>query len=454
MNRNIFYSLIMLFVLSACEDDTSSLLTTSTTQITFDADGESQTFDLESNTEWTISSDVNWLNVTPNSGRNNQLVTINVSTDNNLLENEAKLVVRTLDGKKTVNIKVKVHGTLVKTGKYLDIRNHKTRIYLGGKAGLVDSLHIRSNLEWEIRGPEWIEAWDGSKWRPLCQNRGAVKGSGIQYVYIRTTHDNTNEEDLKGIISVSERLSGDYSCALDLSQVGCMTARPNIVATLSTGIAFEWICGCDVDKIYFKLSSTELENDFSQSDNEDDVRKEYELTNAEYINSVDNMAGGSTTYLSTRCENVSGTMAQFYHSYTLNTPYMDNPPMAYITDAYIETQGEKKGMLKVITYPNEYTYKYREYATNKQNSAFDYNDPILYYIYINKLIYRSKSLSGGGWTAWDIQSSSDEIHAMTVAQGFDGKGATYISRLDKNEKGQKALLNKIHKSLIDEVGLK
>lgn len=453
MNRLVLtMGLLSVIVLSACETDTDSLLTTSTTQMTFAPDGGSQVLNVESNTDWSVSTNADWIDVYPMSGNKNQSVTIKVSTTDNLLENKTTIVVRTMDGKKIVNIGVNVLGSLVKTGKYLDIRNHKTRIYLGGDEGIIDSLHVRSNMEWDIRGPEWIEAWDGDRWRPLSKDRGVIRGEGIKYVYIRTARDNTNEDDLEDVITVSEYLSGNYAYEINVSQIGSLTARPNIVATLCNGLAFDWVCGCKVDKIYFKMSKSELENNWSHSASEDNVRREFELTSADYINSVDGMSAGTTVYLSTRCEDVNGIMAHGYNSYTLTTPQSNNLALAPITDAFIETSGLQKGKLKVVTYPNEYTSKYREYATTQSNSAFDYNDPILYYIYIKKLIYKSKSLTGTGWTAWDVSSNGNEIHAMTVAQGMDGKASLYISRYDDYPLGNHVLVDKVRKSMIDEIG--
>ncbi|MDR2149016.1 MAG: Ig-like domain-containing protein [Tannerella sp.] len=58
------------------DDGTTTELSLTTTQLDFTAFGGKKTFDITSNTDWTVSSDVAWLTVEPSSGTDNETITV------------------------------------------------------------------------------------------------------------------------------------------------------------------------------------------------------------------------------------------------------------------------------------------------------------------------------------------------------------------------------------------
>ena len=103
--RHIIYiiSVIALFAIAACEDEkNNSQLITSTTQLTFPTKGGSQTLQIESNTDWRITKDVDWISISPSIGSMNQTITVTVALSENELEHNAKVVISTKDGEKIV----------------------------------------------------------------------------------------------------------------------------------------------------------------------------------------------------------------------------------------------------------------------------------------------------------------------------------------------------------------
>lgn len=442
---NLLLLLLIVFFFTSCNDDNGSLLIPSATQLTFGPSGGSQTLAIQSNTDWTVTSNESWLSVFPSSGSSNQTISVNVAISDNLLEREAKLVICTNDGEKMINVDIKVEGSLVKKGKYLDVTNHLTRLYMGGKAGDKDSLLIRSNMIWELKGPEWIEAWDGARWRPLSQNRGVVRGDGIQTVLLRSAADNKNEENINGVITVSEYLTGDNAYTVNVSQLGRL--RVNFIPRLfiANYAAFGWTCGCDVGNIYFKVSEQVDSTPITE------VRLKYQVTDANFINSADNLKANTDYILSVISEDKEGSLDTIRQYFTFSTGDTNNQPFVPIEGVFLGTDGN----WLIYTYPNEYTYRFLEYVTESPNSIFMYSDAILFHLffekskeYINSSGFFNCNSGVQAYNTWERTPNSNEVHVLTY--GFGTNSTAYIfSRFDAffDANGElippKPLLNKI-----------
>ncbi len=450
MKKSYYFLVFVLGLLTACEDKNDSLLITSTTQLTFGPDGGSQTFNIECNADWAITSDEDWLTVTPTSGSHNQEITVTVAITKNQLEENARLVIHTTDGEKVVNINVKVEGSYVKSGKFIDIRNHKSRLTLGGKAGTTDSLRVRANMAWEIKGPKWIEAWDGERWRPLSQERAVIKGKGSDNVYIRTASDNKDEDDIEDLITVLEQFTGDYKYSIYIEQLGRLRATPHQIATLSNGTAFEWICGCDVEKIYFRVTDKEIKGASIE-----EVRQTFDVTYPDYVNSTE-MKENSVRVIETRCEDRQGNMGDYVMFNTINNMAFSKNK-AYT--AIMDVQQESWSKWKITTLLNDEANFYFEYASNTPNGAFAYTTPILYHIFDKNIRTTKYMHSKSGYYIWEMPFSSNEIHAMTISYDSD-YNIGYICRYDKfydadgNELFAKPLLDRIPKAMINDPSLR
>lgn len=453
-----YITLILLTALAvACEEENDAHLITSTTQLSFSSIGGSQTMKVESNSSWHIVSNETWLSAYPASGSSTQDVTITVAITDNQYEQESKLIVMTDDGTKVVNVSVKVEGSVIRTGKHLDIRVDE-KIF-SGKAKVVDSLDVRSNINWEVLGPEWLEAWDGERWRPLSKDRGFVKGNGIKKVFLRTADANKNEESLEDVVVVREYLTGEYSHTVNVRQVGRMQVVATIPYVLEDGLSFDWHSGCDVAKIYFKVT----ENKKDDNPTNDDVRNTYEVTDESYFNSATGFEPGSTYYINAITEDAYGNFdSHVFISYG-KLPE-ETTPVAEISAGIYEGDGHWCfffGTNPLTTAASHF------YVTDKANSAFMYNDPILWLIAMDNTNKKywfqdGTGYTSSGWVFWDSLSGyTGEIHALVCALGeiggqFRPKVFRYDRYYDADGKRlpDKPLLDRIPKAMVNDPSLR
>lgn len=451
-----YIALILLTALAvACEDESGAQLVTSTTQLTFSPVGGSQTIRVESNSSWHIITDETWLSAYPTSGSTAQDVTVTVAITDNKYERESKIVVMTDDGAKVVNVSVKVEGSVIQTGKHLDIRvDDKT---FSGKSKAVDSLEIRSNINWEILGPEWLEAWDGERWRVLSKERGIVRGSGIKTVLVRTAANNKNEKSLEDVIVVREYLTGEYSHSVNIRQVGRMEVSATTLYLLEDGLTFDWHAGCDVAKIYFKVTNKE------ENPTVDVMKNTYEVTDESYVNSATGFKPGSMFYIVAGAEDANGNV-----SGRINTIYGKLPeettPLALIRASMYDGDGQWRFFVQSNSLT---TAIFHFYATDRANSAFVYNDPILFLIAAENSNHKywfqaGTGYSSGGWVYWKSPSGyTGEIHAIAVAAseiggGWREKVFRYDRYYDADGKRlpDKPLLDRIPKAMINDPSLR
>ncbi len=445
---------VLIGVLVACEDDNGSQLITSTTQLSFPPDGGSQTILIESNCNWHIVSNDAWVSAYPVKGNSTQEVTITVAIKDNKLEQETRLIVMTDDGSKVVNVSVKVEGAQIKNGKHLDIRvDDKT---FSGKAGAVDSLEITSNINWEVLGPEWLEAWDGARWRPLSADRGIIKGNGKKTLFVRTAFNNKNEESLEDVIIVRECLTGDFAHTVNVEQVGRMAVSSLVLWDLEDGLAFDWHCGCDVSKIYFTVNEGVHPFDINV------IRNTYTLTDESFINSAVNLKPGSKFSIVSIGEDIHGNMANKYYT-TYGVLPEETAPVAEISSGlHVE-----EGLWRFFIRTNILTEAYHLYVTDRSNSAFMYSDPILWHIAMtnnNKKYWfqEGTGFTSTGWVLWNnLSGKTDEIHAIACATAeIGGQPRPKVFRYDRyyDEDGKrlpdKPLLDRIPKAMVDDPSLR
>jgi hypothetical protein len=436
----------MICIFTACEDDSNSQLITSVTQLYFTSDGGSQTIEIESNTDWHIISDSTWISVYPSAGSGNKRITVTSALQDNLLEETAKIIISTNDGRKVINLIVYVEGYGLKNGKYLDFEEN-TKVF-NGKVGAMDSLNIISNTDWELLGPEWLEAWDGNRWRPLSQTRGIIRGRGIKSVMVRTAMDNKEEENWDDVITVREYLTGEFSNTVSVRQLGRMAIESRFLWRIENGAVFEWRCGCDVAKIYYKVT-----DQMNESTTTDIIRNTFEVTDESYINSATDLMSGTQYRLIAVGEDSQGVMNNIVHTNRWSTPPKSDLEAEIAKGEYVEG-GQWRFYMAAGSNTN-----YHFYATDNPNSIFRYCDPILWYIAITNWedgIWPSDfSYYGSGWMSWEnLSGRTDEIHAMAMAFDDDGEMRLKVFRYDRyyDAEGkllpEKPLLDRIPKAMI------
>ena len=229
---------LMAFVLAGCTDkkEDETYLTTDVTKLIFENGGGSLTFSIESNTNWTITTTTEWISVSPTSGSGNKTVTVSAADQLNVIMVEGTLAIRTDDGTKMFNLTVQIKGGIpnypTEKDKVLTLGNFANFINFSGAAHESDSLLVISNIAWEVKGPEWIEAWDGERWRPLSLKTGGIFGMGEQNIPIRTAEDFNGDEVREGPIVIAERLTGNYPVRVDARQAGKYIVLTNRIVTI------------------------------------------------------------------------------------------------------------------------------------------------------------------------------------------------------------------------------
>ena len=458
--RHIFYILActMLICLSACKEDSDSQLILSTNHLTFSPNGGSQTIDIESNTDWKIVSDVSWLSVYPSTGSLNKTITVTAAIKDSELEQETKIVISTKDGAKVVNVSVKVEGSEVKSGKYLEVKGGDKE--LNGKAGSTETLAVTSNITWEVLGPEWIEIWDGERWRPMSPDRGVVKYVDSQIITFRAIADNKDEDRLSGVVVVREYLTGEYTHTVNIAQLGRMEVSPTILQTLQDGAVFDWHCGCDVEKIWFKVTD-DMDYDLLSDFVNNVIRGSWQETNVTYINSAVNLKPDTKIKVFAIGEDAQGNLSGETGSCISYTEKAD----ASVGVEFGFARYMDDGRWQFYINKGQNTDDFSLYATDSQNSAFMYNDPILWYI-ANETLDRQEWFKlwyviEYGWIEFgNLSENPKELHAMTWSYGTDGMVCTKVFRYDRyyDDDGKrlpdKPLLDRIPKAMIDDSRLR
>lgn len=270
--KKTIYSLIILtgFLFSACsEKESNSELNVAPSTLLFPSTGGSNSFIITSNTSWSVSCDDSEVSFTPTSGSGDGTVQVTMQASNSIEQQQYKILIKTNDGQVLRNVTIQQEGRFISQDVTLQVTNYADVVIFGGTENDLDSLRILSNVPWQIKGPEWIEAWNGSRWVALSQSRATVQGDattnqnaeGTKLVYLRTVSNNSSSNDKSDIITISPSYDDGTKVELWAWQLGRYSAQPNIVISLANGIACDWECGSDVDNIATILSSRRYTDD-------------------------------------------------------------------------------------------------------------------------------------------------------------------------------------------------
>ena len=334
--------LVILALLSICfllgcdkDKDEKTYLILSQTELTFENGGGSMSFMIESNTDWVVSSSEDWINVVPTHGNGNQEVMVNVANQWNPIVQEGTLSVRTGDGSQFANIKIKLQGAIPgypnSEDKVLALSNNSNIMALGGQKYFKDSLIITSNIAWDIKGPDWIEAWDGERWRPLSQEKAVVYGMGNTTVRIRTASSNDEIHNREATLVIAERMTGQLSNMIEIHQLGKYIVSPGRVIRLSTGLGMDWICGTNVSSFYYNVSE-KMESAVTIDPN--DVINNWNESNPTYNNGEAGLKENTMYYITTISKESLNTDYYQYYTFVVKTKSSQNQPFANIEDVF------------------------------------------------------------------------------------------------------------------------
>lgn len=274
---NYIILLLICLITVACSESSSSestVLNVEPSSLTFSSEGGTASLSISSNTDWSITASNTDIQVLPASGSGNKTVQVTVPKRQTIRQIESKLIIKSNDGAVIRNVSIIQEGYLVSGGE-LRVSNHGKSMALSGKAQALDSLVIYSNAPWELRGPEWIEVYNGKRWLALSPSQAVISGNststdanpgGNTILYIRTAQVNNNESSREAVLTLSQPYSGDMKWEIQLMQLGKHRVAPNLFVSLADGAAMNWTCGNDVNNFFWTISTESLtESDISLS---------------------------------------------------------------------------------------------------------------------------------------------------------------------------------------------
>ena len=434
----IYFSLYtMLFVLltgcNSSKEDEKTYLVTDVTTLTFENGGGSLYLSIESNSSWTITPTEEWIGITNKQGSGNQQIMVSVADLLNPIMLEGVLSIRTNDGAKTVNVKVQVKGGIpnypAENDRVLTLTNASNNMNFDGSAHDADSLCFMSNIAWEVKGPEWLEAWDGTRWRPLSQDHSVVYGTGSQNLSIRTVSSYDGEALLEDEITICERLTGNYMRKMKIFRTGKFSVLTNKFVVLVDGLAFNFKCGSSVSTIYYHVTDKTL-NLATVTANE--MRNNWKKAVVGGAAGVDNLKANTMYYI------------YLISEASLNT----SNPQSFVLSCYTaKNQDQPEATVKQIVKTDNYWFA----DVTMSDNAFAYivlgakdgdywvkfNNPLIAF-YMSTLslldpdLFNLWSTSGFVPILQDVANIS-EVHCATWAMGNDGRPSGvlhhYVRRL-------------------------
>ena len=117
--------------------------------IVFPSDGGEDSFEIESNTDWVITNDADWLTVEPSEGKGNGLITLTASASDVYDDRNTVITVRAGDKTETFTVTQKYAEALLVTKNKFDIPQE------GGEF----TVEVQSNISYDVLIDEDSQSW-------------------------------------------------------------------------------------------------------------------------------------------------------------------------------------------------------------------------------------------------------------------------------------------------------
>lgn len=366
--------LIFAVIIGGCESKTETTLIVSNKDIIIPADGGSETFHITCNTSWSITTDNTDITVSPMSGNGDADITVSLPETWSVKEITIRLMISTTDGTMIENISITQKSRNL-DGITLTVNNHGENIVFGGKSNDTDSIVILSNIPWQLKGPDWIEAYDGSRWVALSDSRAVIQSDNGKLgredvVLLRTSSANSSERQRTGTLLLTPMYDGDVKTELPAIQLGKYDVLPDRILYMCNSLACNWHSGIGVNR-FFIMAVEEEYRDFELTDALVSKWPEYTL---DYIGSVGGLDAGKEYF--------------FY------TAALDDAGKYHINHTTIKTRSNKEQALSEIVNVNfdgnwlEWNTKMNEYCASYYQviltNLLDAHDALLaWFIYYN-----------------------------------------------------------------------
>lgn len=432
----ILFSMLTVFLTGCSKSaDEDTYLTTDVTTLTFENEGGSQNLSINCNTNWIITASEEWVGVATKQGNGNRQVVISVPNLYNPIQVEGTLSIRTDDGAKTVNVKVKVKGMIDYPGeddRVLTLTNAANIMNFDGSEHDADSLCFMANVAWEVKGPEWIEAWDGARWRPLSPDRAVVYGKDSQNLPIRTVASYDGEDLIEDEITICERTTGNLMRKMMIFRTGRNLVLTNKVVSLSDGVGFNFKCGNNVSSIYYHVSQRTLN---LSNISADEIRNNWKNATLGSGVGVTGLKASTSYNLYLVSEESLNTPNYRAYVFSFHTPSDQNQPEATVSRIWKEGN-----FWYADATMSDNTLTYIVLGGRDGDDWVKFNNPLLalqmsVWSLRNPEIFTSY-LSSGYVPILQDAAGISEVHCATWAMSGDGKVSGtlhhYVRRLDSS----------------------
>ena len=422
MKQIVHISLLVLSIvlLESCSESSSTTTTLNVdkTAITIEAEGGTETFQITSNTGWTISTDNTDITVSPTSGTGNATVTVTLPMTWSIKERDIRLMIRSNDGAEVKNVVV-TQKTKYLSGVTLTITNHGDNdLLLGGEAHSLDSISILSNIPWQLKGPDWIEAYDGNRWIPLSETRAMLTSDNSKLdkadnVILRSAKNNDSEANLTGTVVLTPLYDGDAKAEIGVVQLGKYGVAPGKSLRLCNSIATNWKTGVSVKDFYFYISRRAL----TEAELTDDKIHQWELTDIQNLGATDNLEADTKYYFYTAGIDNVGKLHVNHH--ILKTATDKDQPIAEIKN--VQFDGE---YLTFDIQRNSFCEMYLEVTlTNMLDAA----DAIIAWLLYDHTPKETAVVAGDGGNRVKMNNMDVQVVTWGIAKGTNILGSK-ISR--------------------------
>ena len=402
-------ALIALFALTACSSDSeeSSTISVDASTLKFEADGRSQTFSIQSNTNWTIIGNANWVQVSPASGSGSKSVV--VSTQENTTTSPRSCTLNLTTDDKAASTTV----LIVQAGTTDNISVDVSSLTLEGKAGSTGSIRITCNTEWKVTSSlDWVSL-------------SSTSGNGSSQITLTTTSDNLSSTPRKGDLTIT---AGQKTINVTISQNGLYAAKCNVspkeLVVLSDGCAFD--CNFDSNVAYYYWEFYNQRNADRLTDSEiiDKMLDGSRLTPGdEVVQSVSGLQANTDYVIYIVGFNKNGEHGDLIKT-KLTTKKGNNQPFAEITDVRYNDD-----VFLWTTSPNGFVKHYYQYYITEPN-YFSWADPAIAWLFKKELEADSDKfppyLQANTQTV--LRNGSDKFHLATWAVDGDGNLSGLIDR--------------------------
>ena len=205
------------FMMVACDPDPEDpKLEVSTNEITLDAEGETQSFTIDSNVSWTITGNKSWLSVSPTMGKKDATVVLTAQQNTNVENRECQLNIMSADGGVSQTVKVVQNGA---EGELRVNGSTSASLSFGADGGEKQQINITANSDWTITSiPDWIRV-------------SPVNGSKNSTITLTVETENFSDEDREATLVIE---GNGISANLNVNQVAklaknCRVELSNLV---------------------------------------------------------------------------------------------------------------------------------------------------------------------------------------------------------------------------------